>query len=182
MQREQTQEEKAAERAATKEISTQFLLGDLLKFMMTEIRQLETPFGQLNESDQMWFISRLENRTRNVVRQCVDIIIGKGRPAARATIESVLFKDGIKVTLTMSKSEADRHAIADAQSEVVALVLPNYGEITAGDIPKADKDQSELPIADEHEQHKEPIDVTAHGDDMTSGPGLPSPDTVSPMS
>lgn len=74
----------------------------------------------------------------------VQIIAGKTRPTAQAEIESVLFKDGVKVVLTFSKSAADRHAIADAAGNSVLLVLPDYESVLGGDAPKADKDQPEL--------------------------------------
>jgi len=133
-----------AEREALKSISEKFLFGDLLKFMMGEIRQQAVPFNVLTEKEQQKFFYRVTERTEKTVREVVQIIAGKARPTAQAEIESVLFKDGVKVVLTFSKSAADRHAIADAAGNSVLLVLPDYEAVLGGDGPKAEKDQPEL--------------------------------------
>jgi hypothetical protein len=132
------------ERKALTEISEKFLFGDLLKFMLDEIRELSVPFKVLTERQQQTVIERIKERTENTVKEVVRIVGGKARPVVEAQIESVLFKDGVKVTLTFSKGAADRHAIADAAGAVVLLLLPRYDEVLGGDVPRADKDQPEL--------------------------------------
>lgn len=133
-----------SEQEALKAVSEKFLFGDLLKFMVTEIRQLSVPWGALPEKDQQKIIDRMTERTENTVREVVKIISGKARPTVQASIESVLFKDGVKVTLTFPRSQGDRHAIADASGGEVLLVLPDYESVLGGDAPKADKDQPAL--------------------------------------
>lgn len=134
------------ENAALKGVSEKFLFGDLLKIMMAEIRQISIPWGALPEKEQQKVIDRVTERTEEVVREVVRIIASAARPTVQADVESVMFKDGVKVTLTFSKAAADRHAIADAAGSQVLLVLPNYGAALGGDAPKADKDQPELSI------------------------------------
>lgn len=134
----------AVEREHIRAISEKFMFGDLLKFMVSEIKQLSVPWCILPESDQQRIINRLTERTESTVREVVQIIAGKARPTVQASIESVRFKDDVKVTLTFSKFQVDRHAIADAAGSGVLLVLPEYDEVLGGDVPKADKDQPEL--------------------------------------
>jgi hypothetical protein len=132
------------EKQALVSISEKFMLGDLLKAIMSEIRQQSVPWGALPEKDQQKVIDRVTDNTKKCVRECVRIIAAKTRPTVQADIESVLFKDGVKVTLTFSKAAADRHAIADAAGAGVLLILPDYKAVEAGDAPKADKDQPAL--------------------------------------
>jgi hypothetical protein len=136
--------ETANERMALTAISEKFLFGDLLKFMLAEIRELSVPFKVLTEKQQQAVIDRIRERTQDTVKEVVRIVGGKARPVVEAQIESVLFKDGVKVTLTFGKSAGDRHAIADAAGDVVLLILPRYDEVLGGDVPRADKDQPEL--------------------------------------
>lgn len=132
------------ERKALTAISEKFMLGDLLKFMVGEIKSLSVPWGALPEKDQQKVIDRLTEKTTDTVRECVRVIAAKARPTVEADIESVLFKDGVKVTLTFSKTQGDRHAIVDAAGGAVLLILPDYAAVEAGDGPQAQKDQAEL--------------------------------------
>jgi hypothetical protein len=125
-------------------ISEKYLFGDLMKFMVGEIRQLSVPFATLPEKEQQKVIDRVTERTEKTVKECVRIIAGKGRPTVQADIESVLFKDGVKVVLGFSKAAGDRHAIADAAGGAVLLILPDYEPVMEGALPKADKDQPSL--------------------------------------
>jgi len=134
----------SAEREALLEISERFLFGDLMKFMVGEVKQLVIPWGALPEDEQQKIIDRMRERTEKTVREVVKIIAAKARPQVQADIESVLFKDGVKVTLTFSKAAADRHAIADAAGASVLLVLPDYGPVLGGDMPTADPQQPSL--------------------------------------
>lgn len=138
------EDDASVEATKVRTISEKFLFGDLLKFMVGELKQMSIPWGALPEKDQQRIIDRLQERTASTVREVVEIIAGKARPTVQASIESVLFKDGVKVTLTFSKFQVDRHAIADASGGAVLLVLPDYEAALGGDAPKADKDQAEL--------------------------------------
>lgn len=132
------------EAKALKAVSEKFMFGDLLKFMVGEIKLLSVPWATLPEKEQQKVIDRITERTEKTVKECVRIIAGKARPTVQADIESVMFKDGVKVTLTFSKSAGDRHAIADAAGGSVLLILPDYEPVLGGDAPKADKDQPAL--------------------------------------
>ena len=133
-----------SETKALHEISEKFMLGSLLKLMIGEIKLQSVPWGALPENEQQIVINRVTARCEKAIRETVQIIASKARPSVIANVESVMFKDGVKVTLTFPKSMSDRHAIADAAGDDVLLVLPQYDEVLQGDKPKADKNQSEL--------------------------------------
>lgn len=134
-----------APEVVTPEISSaRFLTGDMIKVCMGEIRQQQVAYSMLPEKEQQKIIDRVTEVCSKAGRQAARIIAGLGRPAVQAEIESVTFKDGIKVVITMSKTQADRHAIADATGNSVLLVLPAYDAIAGGEPPKADPDQPRL--------------------------------------
>lgn len=127
-----------------KEISERFMYGDLMKVVLAEIKQMQVAWVMLPEKEQQKVLDRLDDRMREIVKQAVRIVAGKSRPTVQADIESVTYKDGIKVVLTMSKQQADRHAISDAVGDMVLMVLPAYAEVLGGDVPVPDPDQADL--------------------------------------
>lgn len=130
----------AAPEQVTPEItSARFLTGDLIKICVEQIRQQQVPWGALPEKEQQKVIDRVTDVCSKAAREAAKIVAGLGRPTVQAEIESVTFKDGIKIVLTMSKSQAERHAIADAQGDGVLLVLPDYAAIAGGEPPKPDR-------------------------------------------
>jgi hypothetical protein len=129
---------------SAKEMSARFLTGDLTRVCMEQIRQIQIPWGAMPEADQQEVIDRVAAVCREAAREAVRLIVGLGRPTVEAEIETVTFKDQIKVILKMSSLQSQRHAIADATGAGVLLVLPDYGAINGGTIPKADPDQPRL--------------------------------------
>lgn len=128
----------------TVEISQKFLLGDLIKVAMQEIKGMPFAWGALPEKDQQKVIERITDKFTAAVRQAVMHIAADGWPHLVADVDSVTFKDGIKCQLTVAKQSADRHELADATGTVVLIVLPNIQKHLEGDIPKATPDQPEL--------------------------------------
>lgn len=129
---------------ATRLLAAKWLVGDLSKIVVDELKAQQLPWSTLPEESQAKAIARIVESVKTSVRKAVMLIATVNRPSAHAEIESVLFKDGIKVQLTMSKQMADRHAIADAQGRSILLVLPDYEATEGGDAPKAEKNQADL--------------------------------------
>lgn len=126
------------------QISEKFLLGDLVKVAVSEIRGMPFAWGVLPEKDQQKIIDRITERFSEAVRQAVKIIAAESRAHLVADVDSVTFKDGIKVTLKVSKASEDRHELADATGQMVLIVLPQVDKFLTGEIPKAEPDQREL--------------------------------------
>lgn len=125
-------------------ISEKFLMGDLIKAVMQEMRQMPFAWATLPEKDQQKIIDRVTDRTREAVRQAVKIIAADARPHLVADVEQVVFKDGIKAVLSIAKQAADRHELSDAVGTMVLIVLPHVEKHMGGEPPKADKDQPDL--------------------------------------
>lgn len=130
----------------TIKVTEKFLLGDLLKVCMSEIKLMPFALGMLPEKDQQKVIDRMTDKVTDAVRQVVKIIAADGRPHLVADVESVTFKDGIKCQLLIAKQSADRHELADATGTMVLIVLPHIERHLGGEPPVADKDQPELPV------------------------------------
>lgn len=120
----------AKEKSLTEEveqpISKRFMTGDLVKLCMREIADLQVPFATLTDASREQVKSRVTEAVKRAVRQACEHIATSERPAVHARVDSVTFKEGIKVVLDLSKSQRDRHAIADAQGDTVLLVLADY--------------------------------------------------------
>lgn len=127
-------------------ISEKFLLGDILKAVMSETRQMPFAWAVLPEKDQQKIIDKITQKVTEAVRQAVKIIAADSRPHLVADVESVTFKDGIKAVLQVAKQSADRHELADATGTMVLIVLPHIEKHLDGDPLTADKDQPDLPL------------------------------------
>lgn len=121
------------------------IAADLLNALLQEIRLMPKPWEQIGEDEQGETIDRLRKRVCESVRDAVYAISSDQRVTVRATVESVTFKDGIKVVVTMGKHMEGRHDIADATGQDVLMVLADPSAYMVGvhDI-KPDPDQNEL--------------------------------------
>ncbi len=128
----------------TIKISEKFLLGDILKATMMELKLMPFSWATLPEKDQQKIIDKLTQKVTEAVRQAVLIIAADARPHLVADVESVTFKDGIKAVLQIAKQSVDRHELADATGTMVLIVFPHAEKHLGGEPPKADPDQPEL--------------------------------------
>jgi hypothetical protein len=121
-------------------LSERFMAGDLAQHLLSILRNQTVVWGQKTTDEQREEELRMQNRVRSCVRQAVRIIAAQGCVSIGASVETVNIKaDGIKATLTVPKSSADRHHLFDAAGEEVLIVLPQYELALGGDeiIPNA---------------------------------------------
>lgn len=130
-------------------IAAKFMRGDLLQFLVQEIKLIPMGWQVLPEEKQAEVLERMDERVTEAVKKTVEIIAANDRPFILATLDSVTFKDGISMKLDIAKMEANRHELADAQGGVVMIVLPKVGDHLGGDRPKAQPNQPELPGTNE---------------------------------
>ena len=130
-----------------KTISEKFLLGDLIRFMLAEIKQLPpVSFSMLPEKEQQQIIDAITDRTREAVRQVVRIISTRGQTAVAGEITGVAFKGNVSCSIAIAKSDANRLALADSVGAPALIVLPEYAAFLGGDLPAAERDQGELAV------------------------------------
>lgn len=106
-------------------IARQTMTGDLrdclLDFLKHEKNPL--PWNMQTEQQQRDAIDKVTKAVGHAVEKAVTIIAAGGRATIKAQVEQVVIKDGLKATLTMSKSDPLRHELSDAQGNVVLLVV-----------------------------------------------------------
>lgn len=130
------------------EIAEETFLGDLVTFVLDEIKHAPKAWQAMSESEQDSVIERLDARSKTIVSKAINILASKDRATVVAKIESITFKAGIKAVLQVSPHAVFRHELADAEGQAVMIVIPNAEEIleNGNGMPQADRDQPELGI------------------------------------
>lgn len=127
------------------ELASETMAGDLLAAVVDEIKQLQDPWQKTSQAMQANVIFRLELRIKLLTAKAVRIIAADGRPAMRAKVESVTFKDGIKAILKMRQNDPPRHDLADAAGSDVMVVLADADQYSGGcENVQPDPDQQNL--------------------------------------
>jgi hypothetical protein len=133
---------------AANAVAAATLLGTLVTVCIDEIKAARDVWPKLSEDDQCHIIKRVTSQVGDAVRDAVRVIASEGRDVIAAELEQITAKDGIKAVCTLVKHDPNRHALLDAVGRTVLLVVAGADPFMGGDIPKADPDQQELPIAD----------------------------------
>lgn len=123
--------------AATIDFAANTLTGDLRDTFLDKLRheQDKRPWHERSEAEQRQTVHDVETTMRHIVTRAVEIIAGHGRRTIKASVESVVFKDGIKAVLTASKFDVNRHNLADAAGRTVLIVVADPDEFTGEKAP-----------------------------------------------
>lgn len=125
------------------------MLGDLMNCVINLAKALPKPWEQLSESQQERWLESVDWQCQEAVKECVNIISGRGMTVVPAVVESVTFKDGVKVVLKLMSRSEGAHAVADAEGEVVSITLADATELVSDNgKPKADPTQPGLELAE----------------------------------
>ena len=132
----------AAQKAASKH-----LYAALVKVAVDRIKTLDKPWHQLGEQRQREVIDGIASETEAAVRTAVTTIGAANYPVIRCKVDSVLFKDGVKAVLTTDGGPKERHQLADAQGQTIAVVVADADQfLDRAELPKAEKDQRPLAL------------------------------------
>ena len=104
----------------------------LLQALVTELKLQSPRFQTMNEDAQSEVLDRLRAQVDAAVREAVSEIAADQFQSARVTIESVTFKDGVKIVLT-GITTSGVHAVADEVGSQALLVLCDP-EVHVGDL------------------------------------------------
>lgn len=104
----------------------------LLQALLTELKLQSPRFATMNEESQGEVLDRLRATVDDVVREAVNEIAANKNESARVTIDSVTFKDGVKIVLTGIKTSGV-HAVAAECGSQALLVLCDP-EVFVGDL------------------------------------------------
>lgn len=117
---------------AALEFAVDTLTGDVRDAVLNRLRfeQSKRPWDQRSESDQRQAVHEIEAFARDIVKRAVEIIAGHGRKTIQATIDQVVFKDGIKAVIVASRVDPNRHLLADSVNSRVLIVVADPDEFT----------------------------------------------------
>lgn len=141
------------------------LLGDLVGFLVDEIRAAPDVWPKLGQEQQDEVIHRCEQHARMIIGRAVNLIAAEGRDVISADLEQITAKDEIKAVCKLGRHDSKRHALLDAVGKRVLLVVAETEPYLGGEMPQSDPDQPDLPIADAGEgpsADPEPDPTTVH--------------------
>lgn len=127
-----------------KDYAQEFLLGSLIKACTKHLKTLSKPWGEMKEGEQQRVMGAVGNDCRDAVRDAIDIIASNGRLTFPAAVDQVVFKDGVKVVLSLAKGDW-AHSLADAEGGYVTIVIEERSKLLdEGDALEVEKDQKSL--------------------------------------
>lgn len=139
------------------QFAADFMLGELIKAATMEFRIQSKPWSQMKQFDQEAVLARIKQKAEAAVKEAVEVIASTARLTFRAQVESVTFKDGVKASLKMAKTE-DAHVLADQSGKTVLIVIEDFARfLNPGDAVKGDPDQKAL--FDASQAAKDPKDA-----------------------
>ncbi|HWT40942.1 MAG TPA: hypothetical protein VN081_06815 [Dongiaceae bacterium] len=122
----------------------EFLLGSLIKAATKHLKTLAVPWIDLKEAEQKRVLQAVHDECRTAARDAIDIIASNGRMTFPAAVDQVVFKDGVKCVLTLSKTP-EAHSLADAEGSYVTIVIEERSKLLQeGDALEVDADQKSL--------------------------------------
>ncbi len=127
-----------------KDYAQEFLLGALINAATKHLKTLSVPWIEMKEAEQKRTLAYVHDDCRKAVIDACDIISSNARTTFPAAVEQVVFKDGVKVVLTMAKTP-EAHSIADAEGSYVTIVIEERSKLLdAGNSLEAMPDQKPL--------------------------------------
>jgi len=127
-----------------KAYAAEFLLGAMMKAATKHLKTLSRPWIDMKEGEQKRVLSTVHQDCRKAVQDAIDIIASNARVTFQASVDQVVFKDGVKATLSLAKSP-EAHSLADAEGSYVTIVIEERSKLLAeGDALEVDKDQKPL--------------------------------------
>jgi hypothetical protein len=121
------------------------LVGNLMTAATKQLRTMDVAWHQMPKSKQETLLEQIREDVNEAVWDAVHLIVSEGRTRFRASVEQVVFKEGVKAVLTMGNTEAS-HELADQAGGSVLVVIEDANRYTSGadGHPSADEDQRPL--------------------------------------
>lgn len=145
----------------------------LLRALVQEIKTQQRPWHATPEADQKNVIERLADTVHSAVTTAALEIAARGFVSIAGTVESLTFKDGCKLVMTLTSTGDAIHKLADRVGHGALIVLADAEAFLHGmETVKPEKDQPDLPLAP-------PVEVAAAPDVSTPEPTpdlLPEPE------
>lgn len=134
------------DKPATVTIAREFILGEVMKAAMKQIRSAPKAWQAMKEQEQARMLAELQADVTEAIDAVVRIISSDNRVHFRAMCEKVAFSaNGVKAALGLHNTK-EAHALADAASNEVLIVIPNGAQYLGlgSTAPTPEKDQKAL--------------------------------------
>lgn len=126
------------------------MLGDLMSCVIDLAKALPTTWQKLSQEQQELYLSQVDAKCKQAIEECVAIIASRDSKPIPATVDSVTFKNGVKVSLKMAQATHGAHLVADSTGQSVLITVTDTSELTSDHHkPAADPNQPALPISTE---------------------------------
>lgn len=162
------------------QVSEQTMLGDLMKCVIEQVKVLPKPWDALSENEQREYLDRVDLQVADAVRQAIQIISSQGHNMVPAKVDSVTYKDGCKVVLKALGGIEHTIHLAEAEGQIVNVIIPAGELMNDSGKPEADPDQRGLDLGHEYYEGAElddgfipgQDDIDDADDDFTDSPDL----------
>lgn len=135
------------------------MVGALMQCVVEQLKVLPKPWQALGEREQQEFLDRVQGQVEGAVKKAVFLLAAQDRVVIPATVNKVVFKDGVKAELELAPGAPGRHDLADAEGELVYILIgDNTALESRAGRPKAEKDQRDLPLNDINDDDADPTD------------------------
>lgn len=147
------------EEATVLKTAEESLGTELLKALIVEVQQLQSPWQNTPEREQQAIIDRLRSQVDYAVTGAVRRLACAGFTHLSAQVESLTIKDEAKAVLTLARGSEELHELADRVGTRAIIVFADATEFTDGmHTVKAEADQGELPLDDTPEPDAPPAE------------------------
>ena len=127
-----------------RDYAQEYLLGSIIKAATKHVKTLSKTWGEMKENEQRRVLADVQRDCHEATRGAIDIIASNARLTFPAAVDQVVFKDGVKCVLTLSKSP-EAHSLADAEGSYVTIVIESRSKLLdEGDSTQTQPDQKSL--------------------------------------
>lgn len=130
------------------EVCAATMLGDLMKIVIDQVKAIQKPWEELSEGEQANYLDSIEFQCKRLINAAVDIIASDNMVTLTGEIDKVVFKDGVTATLKIGKGDPAVLDLAQAQGQMVKIVVLDTEQYEAdgSTMPEADQDQPGLEL------------------------------------
>ena len=116
--------------------------------------EAKKPWPELNEREQTRVAARCEDIAERLIYRTIQIVHAEGAPSIRMVVGKVAFGKGVSTNFTASKSEENRHLLADlADGAEVVVVMENVHRYLGENGPAAiEPDQRQMDVSPKDEK------------------------------
>lgn len=127
------------------------LIGDLTTTLLDAVKAMPEPWQKMSEAAQTEWLERWDRQVIQAARRATFTIAAQNHIYGAAEVDSVTFKDGVKVVLKFQGVPGIAHDIADVAGDMVVISIPETIHLKGEEgKPTAEPDHYEMDLGDDH--------------------------------